>query len=140
QTIRVWDARTGDTVAGPLEGHTGSVMSVAFSPDGTHIVSGSYDATIRVWDARTGIAVTDTFSGNPLDATVSFPHRNIDIPYMGQFTFSKNGWITAFDVPFVWITPNFRSQMPYPRNTLVIGPQGTTFIDYRSLFIGETWS
>ena len=31
--------------------HTNSVMFVAFSPDGTTIVSGSADKTIKVWDA-----------------------------------------------------------------------------------------
>jgi WD40 repeat protein len=31
--------------------HSHWVMSVAFSPDGTKIVSGSYDATIKVWDS-----------------------------------------------------------------------------------------
>jgi WD40 repeat protein len=31
-----------------------SVLSVAFSPDGVHIVSGSQDTTARVWSARTG--------------------------------------------------------------------------------------
>lgn len=30
------------------------VGSVAFSPDGAHIVSGSLDETVRLWDARTG--------------------------------------------------------------------------------------
>ena len=30
--------------------HSHWVMSVAFSPDGTKIVSGSYDKTIKVWD------------------------------------------------------------------------------------------
>ena len=30
--------------------HSGSVLSVAFSPDGTKIVSGSWDKTIKVWD------------------------------------------------------------------------------------------
>ena len=31
--------------------HSHYVTSVAFSPDGTKIVSGSYDKTIKVWDS-----------------------------------------------------------------------------------------
>ncbi|KAJ7875740.1 hypothetical protein B0H14DRAFT_3859392 [Mycena olivaceomarginata] len=53
-TIRVWDAATGQQVGDPLAGHTGSVNSVAFSPDGTCIASGSWTTTIRVWDAADG--------------------------------------------------------------------------------------
>ena len=30
--------------------HSGDINSVAFSPDGTKIVSGSDDQTIKVWD------------------------------------------------------------------------------------------
>ena len=33
-----------------LKGHSGSVLSVSFSPDGKRIVSGSYDKTVKVWD------------------------------------------------------------------------------------------
>jgi len=32
-----------------LVGHDGSVLSVAYSPDGTRIVSGSSDGTLRIW-------------------------------------------------------------------------------------------
>lgn len=31
--------------------HSSPVGSVAFSPDGKTIVSGSYDQTLKVWDA-----------------------------------------------------------------------------------------
>ena len=37
-----------------LTGHTDRVYSVAFSPDGKTIASGSQDNTIRLWNAETG--------------------------------------------------------------------------------------
>ena len=46
--------------------HSSVITSVAFSPDGTKIVSGSYDQTIKVWDSgalraqnRPSLAKTD---------------------------------------------------------------------------------
>jgi WD40 repeat protein len=38
-----------------ITGHEDAVLSVAFSPDGKTIVSGSSDQTVRVWDAATGV-------------------------------------------------------------------------------------
>jgi WD40 repeat protein len=37
-----------------LRGHTKSVSSLAFSPDGKTVASGSSDETIRIWDFETG--------------------------------------------------------------------------------------
>ncbi|KAF5340202.1 hypothetical protein D9611_007895 [Ephemerocybe angulata] len=53
QTVRVWDALTGELQT-VLEGHSTYVVSVAFSPDGKDVVSGSYDNTVRVWDVLGG--------------------------------------------------------------------------------------
>ncbi|KIK44915.1 hypothetical protein CY34DRAFT_584968 [Suillus luteus UH-Slu-Lm8-n1] len=47
-----------------ISGHTDSVWSVSFSPDGTRIVSGSRDSTIRMWDAATGLPLGEPFRGH----------------------------------------------------------------------------
>ncbi|KAA6414440.1 MAG: hypothetical protein FRX48_01189 [Lasallia pustulata] len=46
-----------------LEGHSGMVMAVAFSPDGKQLASGSHDQTVRIWDAATG-ATLQTLEGH----------------------------------------------------------------------------
>ena len=51
--IWLYDTATYDEVA-LLTGHTGAVLSVAFSPDGGTLASGSEDATIKLWDVATG--------------------------------------------------------------------------------------
>ncbi|KAF8748944.1 WD40 repeat-like protein [Rhizoctonia solani] len=78
-TVRIWDVNTGQQV-GQLFNRAGPILSVGissdghrryharwpnrrpqvlcffveFSPDGTHLVSGSYDESVKIWDAETG--------------------------------------------------------------------------------------
>jgi WD40 repeat protein len=46
-----------------LKGHTDQVKSIAYSPSGDLIASGSYDRTVRLWDVETG-ACRQTLTGH----------------------------------------------------------------------------
>lgn len=52
-TAEVWDRRSEKLIA-TLEGHTGWIAGANISPDGSRVVTTSYDKTARVWDTITG--------------------------------------------------------------------------------------
>jgi WD40 repeat protein len=58
----MWDIQ-GNPVGQPFQGHESWVNSVAFSPDGKLIVSGSGDNTLRMWDIQ-GNPVGQPFQGH----------------------------------------------------------------------------
>jgi WD40 repeat protein len=51
--VKVWDARTGTALL-ELKGLPTGVLSVAFSLDGTRILTGDERGTVKVWDAQPG--------------------------------------------------------------------------------------
>jgi WD40 repeat protein/predicted Ser/Thr protein kinase len=51
--VQIWDVTTGQAVC-TLTGHTGRVNAVAYSPDGSLLLSAGTDRTVRVWEAKTG--------------------------------------------------------------------------------------
>ncbi|HEY6252154.1 MAG TPA: hypothetical protein VI685_19535 [Candidatus Angelobacter sp.] len=52
RTARVWNAADGRLLA-ILQGHSGSVFTARFSPDGHRIVTASWDGTARIWQVLT---------------------------------------------------------------------------------------
>jgi len=53
KTTVLWDVHdpaSPRSVAPPLRGHSDSVWSLAFAPNGRTLASGSYDDSVRLWD------------------------------------------------------------------------------------------
>jgi WD40 repeat protein len=76
-----------------LVGHTGKVGSVAWSHDGSKILSGSHDKTIKIWDGITG-QLLNTFEGPSGKVySVSWNHDSSKI-----LSGSGDGTIRVWDV------------------------------------------
>ncbi|KAF7363065.1 WD40 repeat-like protein [Mycena venus] len=55
-----------------IKAHNNVVTTVAFSPDGERLVSGSWDTTVCVWDARTGVLIAGPFEGHSKEVRCVF--------------------------------------------------------------------
>jgi WD40 repeat protein len=67
----------------PLLGHSSGINSVAFSPDGMQVISGSGDGTVRIWDVSTGKEIAQFISFNDGEWIVITPE--------GYYNSSPNG-------------------------------------------------
>ncbi|RID53802.1 hypothetical protein BRARA_G01172 [Brassica rapa] len=60
-TVKIWDAELGKMLCN-LNGHRDAVYSLAFSPNGEYIVSGSVDKSIHIWSLKEG-KIVKTYTG-----------------------------------------------------------------------------
>jgi WD40 repeat protein len=67
----MWDAVTGEKLF-TTSGHTGIVVRLTFSPDGTRLATASFDSTAKVWDAYTGQELVTLFGNASNVSGVAF--------------------------------------------------------------------
>ncbi|NEQ36878.1 MAG: hypothetical protein F6K40_11555 [Okeania sp. SIO3I5] len=65
--ILLWNLETGKLL-NTLSSHTANVRSVAISPDGRTLASGSGDGTVKLWDIPTGEMLTSFFHSGVVTA------------------------------------------------------------------------
>ncbi|MDP2983958.1 MAG: hypothetical protein Q8O92_11605 [Candidatus Latescibacter sp.] len=74
--LRFWDVRTAASLKSAV-GHGDSVLSLAFSPDGFFLITGSRDRTLRLWELKTGrqTGIWENSAG-PISSACIFPEGN----------------------------------------------------------------
>lgn len=66
-TVKMWDLETGQEIDQyQVSELSGGVTSVAFSPDGTTLIAGTFDwgNNVSLWDIRTGRPISATMGGH----------------------------------------------------------------------------
>ena len=140
-----------------FQGHKDGVWSIAYSPDGKHIVSGSLDKTIRIWDISTYKTVAGPFQGHT-DSVWSIAYSpdgksivsgsadgSLKV-WKTQELFSlpslfiDNGWIQSptGDV-FGWLAPWNRKFLWCPCHSVIISSCGICQANVDSSLFGELW-
>jgi len=105
-----------------LSGHTGAVLSVAFSPDGTKLASGSYDMTIRLWDVAKRQQIAELLGSKHFVKDVVFSSD-------GTKLISGSDDVRLWDVATRQQIAKLSSERISP-NLGVLSPDGTKFASF----------
>ena len=104
---------------GILTGHTDQVASVAFSPDGKTLASGSSDHAIRLWDGATGRPIGQPLTGHtrPVLSVAFRPDGRI------LASGSQDGTIRLWDVAYGRLIGTWTGSASYV-NSVAFSPDG----------------
>ncbi len=80
-TVRLWDVERGECLH-TLSKHTEPVYSVAFSPDGRYLATGSFDRCVNIWNIAVGHLNPPILIERQAIATFVFVFQNGELVYV----------------------------------------------------------
>ncbi|KAJ7261905.1 WD40-repeat-containing domain protein [Mycena rebaudengoi] len=136
-----------------MEGHSGSVCSVAFSPDSVRVVSGSDDETVRIWDTMTDTEVTKMEGYSNWDRSVAFSpdgmlvvsgsaDNTVRILRLSHFWIFQDGWVVRCGQPHIrlfWYPPELQHTLFFPPCLGLISNKSQTRLEFHTRTLGTNW-
>lgn len=125
EVISLWDVTTGAALTrldgGGTEGHTDGVLSVAFSPDGQTLASGSFDHTVKFW-AMDGDPYPTTLEGH------AAPVASVAYTPNGQLLASGSwdGTVRLWNTFYTTVRPTVLEGHTLRITSLAVAPDGRT--------------
>jgi hypothetical protein len=122
--VRLWPVRSVEPAAQLLQGHSGPVFAVAYSPDGTRIASGSSDGTARIWSQQPALMVPS----NRADRPSALTGRAEAIALGDQLNLTYNESKHTLNAPRNFGQPAAAAVSPSGRDAVVAPQQGRPYL------------
>ena len=120
--VTLWNTHTW-TMVEHLEGHTGSVIGLDWSPDGTRLATGANDGTARIWDAATGRQILQLTGHAGLVGNVAFSPDGTRL-----VTGGGDGTARVWDVSPAATSEWFGDAEPGPMTGVAYAPDGRSLL------------
>ncbi|GAB1524351.1 hypothetical protein RhiTH_007504 [Rhizoctonia solani] len=142
KSVRIWDMQTGEQLVacGEVEdnthgddkdsdndrAHRKEVNSVAFSPNGRYVASGSDDMTVCIWDAE---------NANGQHVSLNLDHQT----WTDSWSVDEEGWVVLHGDRVVWVPSDLRPCLMCPPEDFMIADRGCLILNLDGLNVGEKW-
>ncbi|CCO33399.1 Vegetative incompatibility protein HET-E-1 [Rhizoctonia solani AG-1 IB] len=165
KSVRIWDGLTGKQaavcgdddwshgglvfsvcvspnglyVASGSRDRTVYVSGVQFSPDGSHVVSCSFDGAIRFWDVS-GIGAGKQGMTSAVATGGKAKANSDDRAAPDQWSLDENGWmVDSHGQLLVWVPSDLRMNLEHPPTSLSIGDRTYFHLETEGWEVGDDW-